>query len=115
MKLQDYIIQADSKIIDAIEKMQIVKTRDLLIKKNNKIIGTLSEGDILRAILRGKDLRSAVEDACNINFKFVKLGEEYKAADIFQKEKIFIIPVFDKKFNLKNIITISNFFNELKK
>ena len=47
MKLQDYIIQSNSKIIEAIERMQIIKTRDLLIRKNNKIIGTVSEGDIL--------------------------------------------------------------------
>lgn len=115
MKLQNYIIESNSKIIEAIERMQIIKTRDLLIRKQKKIIGTVSEGDILRSILRGKDLRSAVEDACNMNFKFVKLGEEHKAVDIFKKEKIFIVPVFDKNFNLKNIITLSNFFNAPKK
>ena len=71
MKLHNYIIESNLSIIMAIEKMQTIKTRDLLVEKNKKIIGTVSEGDILRAILKGKDLRSPVEDVSNINFKFV--------------------------------------------
>lgn len=115
MSMDNYIINSDSKIMDAIEKMQTTKTRDLLIQKNNKIIGTVSEGDILRAILSGKDLRSPVEDICNLNFKFVEKGSEYKAHEIFKLEKVFIVPVFDKKNKLVNIITLSNFFDEFKK
>lgn len=115
MKLQNYIINSNFKIIEAIERMQIIKTRDLLIQKNKKIIGTVSEGDILRAILRGKDLRSTVDGVFNTNFKFVELGNENKAVNIFKKEKVFIVPVFDKKFKLKRIITLSNFFDEFTK
>ena len=115
MKLQNYIIHTKFKIIEAIERMQIIKTRDLLVEKNKKIIGTVSEGDILRAILRKKDLRNTIEDIFNTNFKFVKIGEEYKAVNIFKKEKVFIVPVFDKKYKLKKIITLSNFFDEFTK
>ena len=115
MKLENYIIHPNFKIIEAIERMQIIKTRDLLIQKNKKIIGTVSEGDILRAILRGKDLRNTIEGVFNTNFKFVEIGQEYKAVNIFRKEKVFIVPVFDKKFRLKHIITLSNFFDEFTK
>ena len=115
MKLQNYIIDFNCKIIEAIERMQIIKTRDLLIQKNKKIIGTVSEGDILRAILKGIDLRNKVEDVSNTNFKFVEVDKEYKAEDIFKKERVFIVPVFNKKFKLLRIITLANFFDEFKK
>lgn len=115
MKLQNYIINFNSKIIEAIERMQIVKTRDLLIQKNNKIIGTVSEGDILRAILKGKDLRNKVEDIYNTNFKFVEEGKEHMVEDIFKKEQVFIVPIFDKKFKLLHIITLESFLNEFTK
>ena len=115
MKFQDYIIQSNCTIIEAVEKMQVINTRDLLIQKNKKIIGTVSEGDILRAILRGNDLRSKIEDASNTNFKFVEVGKEHEAVDIFKKEKVFIVPVFDKRFKLLHIITLSNFFDEFTK
>jgi len=115
MKLTDYIISFDEKTIDAIEKMQIFRTRDLLVQKNNKIIGTISEGDILRSLLKNKDLRNKIEDYANLNFKFIKIGDEKKASEIFIKERIFIVPVFDKKFNLVNIITLKNFLDGFKK
>jgi mannose-1-phosphate guanylyltransferase / mannose-6-phosphate isomerase len=115
MKLQNYIIHSDYKIIEAIERMQVIKTRDLLIQKNKKIVGTVSEGDILRGILRGKDLRNKIEDVSNTNFKFVEVGKEHKVVDIFKKEKVFIVPVFNKKFKLVNIITLSDFFDEFTK
>tara|TARA_B100000925_G_scaffold282299_1_gene254998 strand:+ start:1178 stop:1528 length:351 start_codon:yes stop_codon:yes gene_type:complete len=107
---ENFIISHSSSIIDAIEKIQLYKTRDLLVSKKGKIIGTVSEGDILRSVLEKKDLNNNIEDIANYNFKFVTKKNIKDVKKIFKKERVFIVPVFDKNFKLVDIITLKDFF-----
>ena len=60
MKKELILIEHDKTIQEAMEKIIFNKTRTIFITKNHKIIGTISEGDILRSLYDKKKSSNAV-------------------------------------------------------
>ena len=50
MKKELILIEYDKTIQEAMEKIIFNKTRTIFVSKNYKVIGTISEGDILRSL-----------------------------------------------------------------
>lgn len=70
-KFSNFLIDYNSNIIDAVYKIQQNKSREVIILSKKKVLGILSEGDILRCILKGISLHSPVSKHYNKNFKFL--------------------------------------------
>ncbi len=93
-----------------------------IVKKNNIFLGTLSDGDIRRALAEGADLSSLINRFYNKNSvyisKFSKKFENIKSIQkIFFDKNIFSIPVLDKKkiigfYDIRDFLT-QNFGNSL--
>ena len=70
-KLSKYsgnIILDNKKIIDAIKVLNNVKLKTLIvIDKNRKLIGTLTDGDIRRAMLKGLNTNNSITPIVNKN------------------------------------------------
>ena len=68
-KLKQYsenIIFDNKKIIDAIKAINTAKLKTLIVvNKNNKLIGTLTDGDIRRAILKGFNVNNLIKPIVN--------------------------------------------------
>jgi dTDP-glucose pyrophosphorylase len=97
------------------EAMQIIDTGQmkiaLVIDKDKRLIGTLSDGDVRRAILKGVDLSSPVETIMNYDFVYAKVGDSKdKILRIAQLNKIYQIPIVDENFLLVGIEEISELF-----
>ena len=78
------------------------------LKETQKIIGVISEGDIIHSFLKGYDLHSRASDIHNTNFIYLDESDKdnkEKIISIFKKG-ILIIPILD--FNL-NIIDVINY------
>jgi len=106
-KFSEYIISINTPIITAIIKIQNNPRDDLLVEKEGKIIGTISSGDLLRAILEKKNLDTSIRTAVNYNFKFLKKKSYSDAKKIFLSYGINLIPILDKNFKLKSIIKLN--------
>ena len=109
MKLEKYIINSDENLERVISKIILNSKRTVLVVFKKKIIGTISEGDVLRALLQNKNLFSPAKSIMNKSFKYVK--SNYSNTDIkniFMKYNLNILPVLDKKFHLKKIITLKD-------
>ena len=66
------------------------------VVKSNKVLGTVTDGDIRRALLKNVNLNKNVETITNKNFSFVK--ENYDYLEIQEKIKKFkIIPIISNK------------------
>lgn len=68
-----------------------------VIDQNEKLIGTLTDGDIRRALLKDIGLQEKAEKVIKKEFVFGKTGESYES--LFQKtsEKVKIIPIIDNQ------------------
>ena len=109
VKLEFYkqnIISDDLTLSQVIIKISKVKIKTLfVINRKKKIVGTISDGDIRRGILKYKKLEVKIYKIMRKNFFF--LDEKKKIFDYvkLKKNNFLLIPVLDKK---KNIIDIKN-------
>ena len=102
MHLKSLIFSEKKTIYQAIERIQKDKIKILIVTDNNNcLIGTLTDGDIRRGILKGYSLNTLIKKVTNRNPKKIADNEKYNFTKI--NNYIKIIPVVDKKNKLIDI------------
>ena len=101
---QKYIVKEDESLNYVSEKIVSNNTRTVFVEKNSKILGVISEGDILRAIIDKKTLSASASDVMNKTFKFLSKKDISLSKKMFKKFRITIIPILDKNMKLKDIV-----------
>ena len=59
----------------AIESLQKSTIKLVLVVENNQLVGTITDGDIRRALLSGKNLQTKCKDVMNVNPKWALVDE----------------------------------------
>ena len=106
-KFKNYVISQNSTLIIACDSISKNKSRCVLIEDKKKIIGIVSEGDIIRAFLMGADINSRIKDYINLSFIFFDKKDLNKAKVIFKKKQITLIPILNKKMKIIDLITLN--------
>lgn len=107
-KVEDYTISLNSNIHQALKKLENgLNSKTLfVIDKENKLIGSITDGDIRRGLLRDMSLSDTLEEFANKNFRYIDL-EKYDLNDLLEikKNQIFIIPILkkDKVYKILNL------------
>ena len=99
------------------ESLLVIKANNsrccIVLSRNNKVIGTLSEGDIIKSLIKGISLKARVETIMKTNFFYLE-NEDDKD---FIKEKFYsgytLIPILNKDRELINVINFLDFFKNL--
>lgn len=109
MNLKKYIIDKTDSLEIAISKILIGSARTIFVVDKNKVIGSISEGDVLRSLLQKKNLNSPARNIMNKSFKFLydkkKINEAKK---IFKKHNMSILPILNKNNELVDVILMRN-------
>tara|TARA_Y100000590_G_C15687261_1_gene1002063 strand:+ start:809 stop:1867 length:1059 start_codon:yes stop_codon:yes gene_type:complete len=84
----------------------------VIINKNNKLIGTLSDGDIRKAIVSNKSLNSKITKIFQKNPKYLIVGKftNQEAKKLFLEEKYDLIPVVDSNHKVVKILSWDEIF-----
>ena len=102
---KNIVIEKNQTIKKALEKLEENKKRFLIVLDNEKVIGTLTDGDIRRAFLSGVDINSKVGLICNKDFKYLTLDSTFdEVCALFRNTKIDFLPILDYDMKLLNII-----------
>lgn len=110
MKLEKYTISRDSLIEEAVEMIEMNHARCVIvINQFNKAVGVISEGDVLRALLKGVNLKSSVSNILNPSFKYLMEKDEEKILALFRKG-ITLIPILNEQGELVDIVESINYF-----
>lgn len=105
-KFEQYTVQVDSTIETALAKIERNSHRSVIVlDKGRRVVGSLSDGDIRKAMLNRRLLTTPVQDIMNLNFVWLAPGEADKAADLFQRYHIFLIPVLGPSNELLDVLT----------
>ena len=112
MDIKKYCLNSESLIIDAIELIEFNNSRCVIIlNESNKVLGVLSEGDIIRLLLKKINLNSPVKKVINKSFKFLGIEnkiEDTEILDLFLKG-ITLIPIINNERKLLDIIISSDY------
>ena len=102
---KEHLIDSDDTIRKVIIKLQKIRKKFcIVVDKNNKYIGTLTDGDIRRGLLLNLTLKNKVIEICNKKSHFIKSElKESKVQEIMKKKKINFIPIVDIFKKIKGI------------
>lgn len=106
-----YLISEHASVLDALKALNTMGRNEaltLFVKgKDGQIIGTLTDGDVRRSLINGKDLFANVKDIANVNFTYL----DSSAYDVLQihaaKEKgIELLPVLNEQMQIVDVVNL---------
>ncbi len=108
-------INKDLSLSKALEYLTKAENKCLFVlDKNKSVIGTLTDGDIRRSLIKSKDLNNKVGNICNKKFLYIKKDiSKTKIYEIFLKNQTPLIPLLKNRKILK-IYSIDDILNKKK-
>lgn len=101
--MNKYCVLKTYTIKEVIEKIDESQNRvAVVVNENEKVIGVISQGDIIRALSSGKSMYSRIDGIIQQGFLYLTDRNMDMAYEIFKKKKITLLPVVDEAFNLKD-------------
>lgn len=90
----DYIIFKDSSCLETLKKMDYEKTSLTLfvIDENEKLIGTITDGDIRRGLIKGLELTSPINLFCHSDFAYINGQIDVNEIRYLKKKGIKVLP-----------------------
>lgn len=111
--LQRYTLNPQMTLLEAASVIVANASRCAFVLSEGKVIGTLSEGDILKALLKNVSPYAPIETCINHSFKFLTKRSNEDALKLIREHAITLIPVVDKNMTLKDIITLKEALEKL--
>tara|TARA_B100000989_G_C19430676_1_gene422901 strand:+ start:385 stop:735 length:351 start_codon:yes stop_codon:yes gene_type:complete len=109
--LDKYIIDFNASINDTIIAMDKTSFRTLVVEKNKKIVGVVTEGDLLRSFVNGYSPNNSIFEIVKYDFKYVKKDNINKAKKIIKNNLILLLPILNNNMELIDIKTINDVLN----
>lgn len=108
-KLKVFIVEKNISIIEALQKIDQNKKGFLIVTDSNgAVLGTLTDGDIRRAFIKGFSVDDSIASIYTKTFKYLIQKDGIPVAtELFKSESIKFLPVLDDEKRLVNIITKS--------
>jgi len=107
-ELAELTVDEDCTVIDAVAKIQAGKHRALLVVRGDKVLGTLSEGDVMRGLLEGNSVFSAISPLVRHSFKWLTRRDLGEAFRLFRRSRITLLPVVDEDMRLVDVVTLGD-------
>ncbi|MCP9754982.1 nucleotidyltransferase [Lacihabitans sp. CCS-44] len=106
--LSKNIVHKSTTFKEAISILNELDTLILFIVDNEVLIGTLTDGDLRRGLMKGHSTDSPIENFMNKQFKFLRSSNfEIKEIEDFKRNNIFILPILDSQNRIQQIVDFS--------
>lgn len=102
------LIEEESSIRQALEKLNdlsgSLNLTLFVLDRDRKLVGTLTDGDIRRGLLKGKNIDDKVEGVMFRNFRFLRQNKyTLKQVEEFKQKKIDLVPLLDEEGRIVKI------------
>ena len=115
--MNELFIQPNASIKDAFSQLDKSGKKCLIVaNKKNKLLGTLTDGDVRKAILKGKFLKDNINGIYEKNPTLLKKGNysPNEIKDLFLKKKVDVIPIVDSSKKVVDLIFFTEIFKKNK-
>lgn len=113
-----HIISNSFTILDALNRINSIHEGALVlfvVDSDNKVIGSLTDGDIRRALIKGVSVNETVEKAVHRDFNFLRknVNDDVKNIHIQRELKMKLVPILDENNQIYEIINLEKYKTQL--
>ena len=104
-----FIIGSHTPIRQALTILNEVHSQSMtlfVVDDDERMVGTLTDGDIRRALIAGEDVDNEVGNAMHRNFSYLTNLEEVAKLKEFRGRNIFLVPILDEDKHVIDIIDL---------
>lgn len=98
-----FTISRTDSIHTAMLKITANRHRAVVVLDGNRVVGTVSDGDIRRALLKDMLLLAPVDKIMNVNCLITTEGERDIIPELMRREKITLLPIVDDSHDLIDV------------
>lgn len=112
---ETFTINYHSTIIEALNKLNNSKTNQTLFvtDNENKLIATLTDGDVRRALIRGYNLETEINNISNKKFEYISDTKDIEKIKQAREKGIKLIPVLNTDNSIASIINLKTHISSL--
>ncbi len=112
------IIQQDKTLLEALSQINSIGTGPLVlfvVDEENRMVGTLTDGDSRRALIKGASIHDKAEKIMHRNFNYMTIDNICDVKEIKRQKNMLmeLIPVLDADKHIINIIDLDKFKTRL--
>ncbi len=107
---KEHLMGEKNKISDALLRFLEMKNSPLVLFVHNnagKILGSITDGDVRRGLLKGLTLNDCVTQVMCKTFKFIDDLRDHKKIEHFKKMDLKLVPLLDKNGKLKEFLDLT--------
>lgn len=113
-----YIIRHNQTLLEALGQINALQTGPLVlfaVDDNEKMIGTLTDGDSRRALIAGASVYDQISDIVNRQFQSLTMGLDFDVRHLHEqkKMKMHLVPILDKERHIIDIIDLERYKTKL--
>ena len=107
-----HVISQEYTLLEALKKINTLITLEPLvlfaIDENQHMTGTLTDGDIRRALIRGVKVEECVSAAMHRNFRFLRRGVDDDVMHLraLKAQNMKLVPILDETHRIVEIINL---------
>lgn len=114
-----HIISQDKTLLDALRAISGMGSGPLVLfvveDSDSRMVGTLTDGDVRRALIRGVRVDDRIREAMHRDFNFLRKGMNDGVSDIHHQRdlKMKLVPVLDAENHITEIINLERYRTRL--
>ena len=113
-----HIISSDTKLIDALRQINILAPEPLVlfvVDEDNRMVGTLTDGDSRRALIAGVSVNDPIEKVIHRNFNFLRKGVDDDVQHLHEQKakKMKLVPILDEDNHIFEIVNLDKYITRL--
>lgn len=114
----EHIIFKEKTLLEALQVINSMGVGPLVlfvIDSNQKMVGTLTDGDVRRALIRGVKVDDKIEVAMHRSFNFLRKGIDDNVSNIHKQRelKMKLVPILDEQNQIVEIINLDKYRTKL--
>lgn len=116
--MNKHIIRKDKTLLEALSQINDIAPDPLVlfvVDEDNRMVGTLTDGDSRRALIAGASVNDKAEKVMHCNFNYMKFDDIQNVWEIrHQKEmQMKLVPILDDKNHIVDIINLAKYKTRL--
>lgn len=108
MIFEKYIVNSSESIVNALKRLNNFDKEDsltLFVEENSTIVGSLTDGDIRRALVNGITIDANVGSVAHRSFVYLKVGTcDVKQIHIAKEKGIELLPVLNDQMQIVDVV-----------